>query len=790
MKQSKPIIGVRMPDSTQTHLGSWMISALAYLATLGAGLITSTQAAEPAKNLFHNPSFELGQEGWRADKAGKTECRFTVDDQDAAFGRYSARLDMGKVEEWGVQFGQSFPAGQKGKTFTFAALAKSLKGPTQAWLAIERSAKPWDKAVSREFKLTDQWQELHVTFQVDKDFSQGWFAYLMCTQPQAGLRVDMFRLHEGAYVPYKDIAQQETAVVAVRTFDTRKPLAAAQVGEALSRRGGWSELPEDKVDHKFAGDGVILNDRVALVLRRGARGAEVYSLEATGAARRTVLSPATGTAQATLASFALVENNPGAGSADAVFKTADGKTLALRYELKVGQPVVQTEARGGVKALRVEAPCRFAVLPDFFADDIVMDAAELPVAQAELPSDNFLLHLLPGGDAIVMTVTKTSEEDIRVALSGAGEQRRIDGSEIHYGKDGKVWVAVLAGPSIWHTRNIAPADAGQVVRLDWKAPFPAQWRIDWRRAENLSDSWDMLAERPDGSFVRHGIYGGPETLPPDRKRWTTVIGTFKYPCWLDQQGQGFLQPLKSNALRFQGPAVIYPINRIPASSLDTFTVVDIVRNTLGVGPCEYVLDVEGQRSQSRGRATCAVRDTLNPIYSQNQQRQRRADIERTLEDLMLFVRYIRGRIEGYVAFGHEILDYLAAQRKAHPELSDRLGELEAVARVMDAKFAARREKIKTPDQAAEMVKEFRQAVLEDYSAEALAKCKRYTEGWVSIGGNQDELVGECRWVIKMLRQRAGLMMATDPRLAEVAKEIRQRSQVILRNPAGHEGARH
>jgi hypothetical protein len=33
-------------------------------------------------------------------------------------------------------------------------------------------------------------------------------------------------------------------------------------------------------------------------------------------------------------------------------------------------------------------------------------------------------------------------------------------------------------------------------------------------------------------------------------------------------------------------------------------------------------------------------------------------------------------------------------------------------------------------------------------------------------------------------------LAQDPRMAEIAKEIRQRSQEVLRNPAGHEGARH
>jgi hypothetical protein len=35
-----------------------------------------------------------------------------------------------------------------------------------------------------------------------------------------------------------------------------------------------------------------------------------------------------------------------------------------------------------------------------------------------------------------------------------------------------------------------------------------------------------------------------------------------------------------------------------------------------------------------------------------------------------------------------------------------------------------------------------------------------------------------------------LLMAANPRMAEIAKEIRQRSQIVLRNPAGHEGARH
>jgi len=748
------------------------------------------QAPEQPRNFFANPGFELGREGWKLDKAGKTECQFAVDDKDAAQGRYSALLSVDTVENWGVQFGQDFPAGHKGKSYTFALFARALKDPVQVGLDIERSAAPWDRAAHQTFQLSRDWQELHLTFKVEKDFPQGWFAYLSCAQPQAQFRADLFRLYEGAYLLYQEIARQESAALAVRLFDANSsspvPLAAA----ALAGKGGWTEVAEDDLTHRFKGDAVFMNQTIAFALRAGAPGIEVYSLAPPGAALRAVLAPVGGPGSATLSSFALVQNNPGAGAADVVFTAHGGPALTLRCGLKAGEPILQTEARSGVAALRVEAPCRFMVLPDFFADDIVVDASELPVPEAELPGDNLVLHLLPEGQAILVTVVKISEEDLRVGLAGQGAQRRITNSEFRYGKEGKVWVAVLASPAIWHTEEIARQQAGQVLRLDWKAPFPAQWRTDWRRDQGVTDSWEMLRQRADGQFAKDSPFGGADLVPADRQRWTTVLGNFLYPCWLEQDGRACLQPLAHSALRFEGPALIYPLNRAPATPLNTFTVVDVLRNTLGVGPCEYVLDVEGQRSQYKGRATCAVRDTLNPIYSRHQQRQRRAEIEQTLQDLMVFIRHIRGRIEGYVAFGHETLGYLAQQKNAHPQLAQPLGELEALTRVIDARLAARQAAIKSPAEAAQMVEQFRQTVLDYDGDDALAKCRHFTEAWVDIGGNQDELAGECRWAVKMLRQKAGLLLATDPRLADLGKELRRRTQLVLRNPAIHEGARH
>jgi hypothetical protein len=589
-------------------------------------------------------------------------------------------------------------------------------------------------------------------------------------------------------------AQVAAADAGVRLFDTGATSANPLSPAVLSRRSGWTQLPEDQVTREFTGDVVFQNNHVAVVLRRGAHGAELYSAGGEGWKERAVLVPVgqgpTDPGKIQLSSVKIVENNSGVVKIDAAYQ-ADGKPLDVGYELRMGQLFVKTEPKEGARALRVEAACRFAVLPDFFADDIMLDATELPVSRAELPSENFLLEMLEGNDALLMSVWTEQDEDVAVTLSGQEAAKRIDGAEIQYGAKGNVWVAVMTAPQIWHVRDIGQGDMKKVIPLDWKQPYPAVWRVDWHRTDRLADSWEMIMERPDGAFAKYGWFRGMDEVPADRTRWATVLGDFLYPCWIDKDGRGNLQPQPfRQRARFEGPTLIYPIMRLGGTPLDAYTVVDVVRATLGVGPCEYVLDVEGQRAHSMGIATCACRDTLTPIYEQHQQGQRKAEIERALTDVMLFVRFIRGRVETYVTFGHDMSKYLAEYGKAHPELDAQVAELERLTKVIDERYNRLRENIKTPDQTQELVDAFRKAHLTDESPQALDACKQFTSALVLIGGSQDELAGECRQAVKVLRQQAGLGMATDPRMMELAKEVRKRSQEVLRRPSFHEWPRY
>jgi hypothetical protein len=576
-------------------------------------------------------------------------------------------------------------------------------------------------------------------------------------------------------------------------WDTGQPSGEPLTPAALAGKNNWTVIPPGKMADSFKGDAVLSNGRIVAVLRKQDATVAIHGVKPDGAVARLRLRLQTdaGEPAARLERVALVENGRGGACLEASFKTAKGTAVAGKFRIKRGDVSVQVEPGAGAGKLRVECPGRFVVLPDFFADDITLDASRLPLKGVELPSENFVLHLTGKGDAIAMCVFENRQQDVKVTLAGEGDQRLVTGSEIGFeGK--KVWVALLEASRIWHVRDLKPADAGQVIPLDWKMPFPAQWRVDFTRPNDLTDSWEMLLQdQKGGRYTKPSwLGGGEEQLAPNRSRWNTVLGRYPYPCWSDPDRQGYLQPLKNKVLQFQGPALVYPINRVQQTPLDAFTVVDVMRNTLGVGPCQHILDLEGQKSQYKGRATCSVRDELTPIYASNQQKQKRAQVDKILDEGLAFVTHIRGRIARYVDFGKKMRLYLAEQKKAHPELGEFIAEMEKLTQEIDNRVAARVDKIKTPEHVARMNEDFRKNVLDYDGPDAAQRCKAYTEALVEIGDNQDELSGECRWVVKALRQRAGILMALDPRVAPVALEIRARTQEALRNPANHEGARH
>jgi hypothetical protein len=185
-----------------------------------------------------------------------------------------------------------------------------------------------------------------------------------------------------------------------------------------------------------------------------------------------------------------------------------------------------------------------------------------------------------------------------------------------------------------------------------------------------------------------------------------------------------------------------------------------------------------------------VQVELNQMYQARQQKSRKADAQRFLNQGEVFVAHIRARINSYADYGHRMLELIAARKKQQPALGASLAPLEKLLKEIDASITSKMDRIKRPEDHAKLFAEFRKEILDDDGADALEKCKKWTDALVEVGGTQDQLVAHCRWLVKNVRQKAGLIMVQDPKAAPVATEIRAKAQEVLRNPSVHESARH
>ncbi len=524
----------------------------------------------------------------------------------------------------------------------------------------------------------------------------------------------------------------------------------------LANQQNWTKIAHGQLPASFKGDAVLENGKVALVLRKGAAGARLYA----GSGVQVELTPLAA-GKPRLEGVKAVTNDGNTVCVEAAFGAA-----TITFRVAAGQPIVKTESRGGATGLRVEAPCRLGILPDFFADDMVIDAQAIPLDRTDVPSENFFLHMCGRGEAMVIVAWDKSDRDVELTLAGKEDTRFIHASEVAYGK-GSIWVAALVERRIWFPVEATEENAGKTVDLDCPIPFQAKWKADLSRPDHTVDSWEMMWH------------------PKTRSLWATGVGRYTYPVWIDwgkdpkaKTPFGHIEVPKTS----RGPIAIYPIDRDPKTPLDKLTVVDIMRNSLGVGPCEYILDVAGQTAGSKGVFTCEAYDRLVAIFNSGRQKDERALVEQTLKDVVVFVHAIRDRIMAYQKFGTETLEWLAEQKKAHPELEAFIAKMEELTRRIHARYERR--KGATQTDVVKLTDELRPAITADASK---VVCERVMERIRGVGEQQDDLVAECRMAVKLLRQSAALEVALNPKAAELARELRTRTHAMLRTKLTHEG---
>lgn len=549
-------------------------------------------------------------------------------------------------------------------------------------------------------------------------------------------------------------AAEEPAAPNTVLLDTGSTLVEPWTAAALAKKTGWKAVPEDNLIHRFQGDVAAINDRAIVVLRAKGAGAEVYGQTAAGPKLRVLLSPLGSSATETprLASVRIVENNPGAVMLTATF-AVDGKPCSLTYRLTAGQMIVETRPGEGVERLLVQGAVQYVVVPDFFGDDLVFPAATITRARWRLPTENFFLNLMDQGAAQVMCLWQSRRQEAVAVRSAAGQTPGISGCEIQAIKDKPIWIALLEGTDLWHSRTVSADDAKTATTLAWKPPFPAKWRADLLGPEGLARSW---------------YFHGPETSSEP-----SSSGDRTHPCCLEAD-RAVLQLNRDNdaalsAWRYPTSLVVYAMDRDRATPLTTFCPIDVLRNTLGVGPCQYVLQTEGLSAEANPTPD-DVATWVERQFKRKKQGAAADEIRERLEQMVQHVKHAQARIEQYARLAREIRELCKAQRReAQATIADLAARLEQAAGAAAVTPAL-------ADQAARLAAEMAALI---GKRDALDECQRIGGEIRAVGAVQDRALSNCRMTLRWLKQSAIMIAEDDPQQAPWVNSIRERTERVL-----------
>ncbi len=521
----------------------------------------------------------------------------------------------------------------------------------------------------------------------------------------------------------------------------------------------WTTIAGDKAPKEFKGDTVLCNGILAAVVRKDGAGVDLYARGDDGWNYRARLAPLKGAGTTTFEGARAAANDGTAASVEV--KQARGGE-AVVFSMTATVPMLQAAAQGKAEGLRVSAPCRWGILPDFFTGDFLVDARQMKAEHVEIPSDQLFLQMLADGNSILAAIWSRNERDIRVSFTGEGEQRRLTATDICYGSKGSIWTGVLEKKGIWYSRVLAKGDDTKGTAMDWDVPFAAKWKGNFVRADSLVDShlynpWI----KPDKNSKKLTA-----TLPKIRRRRGTP--------------------------GYEGPMLVYPIRRNEETPLDQMLLDDLMRLSLGSGPCGYILDVSGRTSTGKGIFTCSYDWTIPRMLHESKEeagflKDERVFVRTMHKHVLLFMKHIQDRIGGYAEFRKEMLASLEEQEKKTPDLAGFIGTLKEQLGKLPDKRPEGDKKVRP------LLAKIEQGIAVD-TPESIALAKGSARPIPPTAEHQDVQLANCRKAVKELRAMAVAKMVSDPEAdtnpaaGEIVKMIREKTHVILRNPAHHEGS--
>ncbi len=516
----------------------------------------------------------------------------------------------------------------------------------------------------------------------------------------------------------------------VRLFDARRALDMARPIPLAGART-WRLIPAERKDHAFAGDVIALNDRVALLAspKTGAVRVAAVTKDALAPRAAVEFEPAGGRVE----SVRIEENSPAACTLELRFAGASSPRVRLR--VTAGQPYVAVEPLAGLRGVRVVLQPRFLIVPDFFGEDLAYPAGVALKSPTRLPTENMLLGLLDDGRSLAFCVWPDRRARV-TARPAAGGACAVEFA----GPFGRaLWIALLEGPRLWRAAALDPKAAGPVA-VDWTPPFEAKWRADFLGAGPVAQS-AALASGPGAACC---VQGGQ----------TRVRAPARHPFWG--------RPVEASQV------VFYPIDRTRATPLTEFCLTDIVRDTLGSGPCKYVLELEGIDAEASPTPTYATQ-WIERQFRHRRGGRVRGQMEERLRAMQRHLDEVESRLRAYAALARCVREALRraglASSPAGEDLLALCGVIERTAKERSA--GAWRTRVQELSN---------QLLALCGQRDARKRCKPLCAALRDAEAEQNRAIARCRLAARLMRVQAEALAAGDKRWAAVLRALAAQQQ--------------
>jgi len=453
----------------------------------------------------------------------------------------------------------------------------------------------------------------------------------------------------------------------------------------------------------------------------------------------------------------------------------------------------------------------------------------------------------PGGKA----VKEGPEPQVDLVFAGEGHARRVSAVRIEF-QNKPVYVGILDRKGIWHDEEVSGLPGYKPTSITWKRPFEARWRgdfivatgetmSDWPTRQQSFDFQSTSSPRTDqwwerGTDPMDAHFAAATSNVRPEKWWEqgsenapqiwqeSLASFFIYPAvfkgdevrlclYVDKANRGKRRPVNSKEGQSSKKAaeaatphvyervIIYPIGRVRTTPLAVFTPVDLMRETLGTGPCEYVLDLAGVKPRPAGGdrpilsyATCGLwNDHILPITRQIKKRpdgayepldeKTKAHLVQAMEEMWYFVHAVHDRLRQYRDWGADMAAFCEGESAGSSAVRPLAEKALLHVRRLNADMG--RHRFDGPGSEAywkQRIPELIAMVKKDQYAEVA------TIGTIrDLGNDQDERVSRCRQYVKALRQEVLLQEVTDADTRRFTAEVRGRCQQMLRNMHPKEG---